>query len=123
MHLGETFSFISTLKIRRKIYENRNFRVYLYGSLSHNCSKVDYESTVHFYGTACRLTHNSLLPFTLMDEGADGLRSGIAQDCIQHRFAILANNILALVAIRSRQDVANLFQQFDHSVLQTRSRK
>lgn len=70
----------------------------------------------------CRLTDN-FLAFAQVDEVTDGLRRGVAQDCIQHRFAVLANNDLALVAIGRRQDVANLFQQFDHGILQSEMRK
>lgn len=71
----------------------------------------------------CRLTDNNFLAFAQVDEVTDGLRSGVAQDCIQHRFAVLVNNDLALVTISRRQDVANLFQQFDHGILQSEMRK
>lgn len=53
-----------------------------------------------------------------MEEGADGLRGGVAQDGIQHCLAELAHHILALAVVGRGQDIANLFQQVDHSTLE-----
>lgn len=59
-----------------------------------------------------------LLSFTHVEEGADGLRGGVAQDGIQHRLADLANQSLALAVVGWGQNVANLLQQVDHSALE-----
>lgn len=41
----------------------------------------------------------SFLSFTHVDEGADGLWGGVAQDCVQHRLAELDNHTLALILV------------------------
>lgn len=53
-----------------------------------------------------------------MEEGADGLRGGVAQDGIQHRLADLANQSLALAVVGRGQNIANLLHQVDHSALE-----
>lgn len=60
----------------------------------------------------------SLFSFTHLEEGADGLRGGVAQDGVQHRLADLANQSLALAAVGRGQDNADLLQQVNHSALE-----
>lgn len=51
-----------------------------------------------------------LLSFTHVEEGADGLRGGVAQDGVQHRLAEPANQSLALAVVGWGQNIANLLQ-------------
>ena len=53
-----------------------------------------------------------------MEEGADDLRGGVAQDGIQHHLAELANQSLALVLVGLGQNIANHLQGVDHSTLE-----
>lgn len=66
-----------------------------------------------------RLTHNrSFLPATHKEKSADGLRGGLAHNCIQHSLAKLANDVLALMSELGWQNMTDLLQQLDHSILQ-----
>lgn len=65
-----------------------------------------------------RLTfRRSLLPFALVQKGADSLRSGVAQDGVQHSLGDLADHKLALVLVGARQNPADLLQQVDDGFL------
>lgn len=57
------------------------------------------------------------MPFAHLEEGADGLRGGVAQDSVQHLLAELAHQSLALAAVGRGQNIADLLQQVDHSAL------
>lgn len=57
------------------------------------------------------------MPFAHLEEGADGMRGGVAQDSVQHLLAELAHQSLALAAVGRGQNIANLLQQVDHSAL------
>lgn len=66
----------------------------------------------------CRLTlKRSLRPFALVQEGADGLRRGVAQDGVQHLLAEPADHRLALILVGVGQNPADLLQQVDHGLL------
>lgn len=59
---------------------------------------------------------------TQVNESADGLRGGEAQDGIQHYPANLANHRLALILVGSGQNMTNLPQQFNHNILQKKKK-
>lgn len=52
-----------------------------------------------------------------VNESADGLRGGVAQDGVQHRLGKPANHSLALISVGGGQNVTNLLHQFNHSTL------
>lgn len=67
----------------------------------------------HGASTLSLTKQGRLLSFAHSEEGADGMRRGVAQDGIQHRLADLANQILALAVVGLGQNVADLLQQVD----------
>lgn len=56
---------------------------------------------------------------THVDEGTDGLRSGVAEDRIQHRPGKPVDDGLALMSVGGGQNVTNLPQKLGHSTLLT----